>query len=175
MQQLSFVPYLHFLMFFFHQTRVERVNKKMTHSSYERIWNHNISHLRLKHMHCSLVDDQLSVGLWDSINPCDILLTYLNGWTQNWIYLLLGLIDSIHHGGQACSEGMLLSDNFNLWMHMLCYEPTEWFVESWVTSILECVGLSWVSVVWDWQWSCISGKSKPKRAFEMLGVEYNIK
>jgi hypothetical protein len=119
MQQLSFVPYLHFYSSSFTRHELNECIRKWL--------------ILPMIMHCSLVDAQISVGLWDSINPYDILLTYLNGWTQSWIYFLLGLIDSIHHGGQACSEGMTLSETFNLWMYMLCYEPTEWFVESWMS------------------------------------------
>ena len=40
-------------------------------SSYEYIWNQHIIHLQLERVRCSLINEQVTVGLWDSINTYD--------------------------------------------------------------------------------------------------------
>jgi hypothetical protein len=57
--------------------------EKRANFSYERNWDCIISHLKLEHVDCCPVDEQVSVGLWDSINPYDVLLTHLNGEQEN--------------------------------------------------------------------------------------------
>jgi hypothetical protein len=142
--------------------------KERVNSAYERIWNQILSHLKLEHADCSPVEEQVSVGLWDNINPYDVLLTYLNGEQKNdsiFLDLLIPFAMAVKHLQRArrCL-GLLDRDCTGSSMHLLNELSNPGSCQSW--SALEYPEF----LVFEIDNNLCIREIQAKVAFEMLGL-----